>query len=109
MKLKKIFKTLIDDFTESTILFCCGIVVGIIGYFLYYKEEIDRYSQRLPGDNLNELDPVFSGSLGGLFSVVLFAALIGIGRKRFNADYSVWFVVGGLAILILVGTLDLFI
>jgi hypothetical protein len=98
-----------SDITPRIKYLIFGILSGIFGYFIYYKEEVDTLNFDLIRSNIEVMDQAINGGIGGIFVVSLIGIFVFRSRGKYNINRGVSFIVGGVSITLLMTLLDLII
>jgi hypothetical protein len=106
-EIKQAYRELRVSFTEPVIFFVLGTMAGIVGYFMYYKEEVDMFTISLFSVDVGHIDQAFNGGIGGLLVVLFVGLLIFRAGGHLRPKRAFYFIVGGWAITVFTVLLDL--
>jgi|GEM_PF-6645121 hypothetical protein len=109
VRVKDAISELVACFKEPVRFFVYGIMGGIFGYFLYYKEEVDVFNVTMFSLAGNHIDQAFNGGIGGLLVVLLSGLIIFRAGGHIRPKRAVCYIIGGWSITIFATLLDLII
>ena len=108
MKKIRDFYNKIDEIKKDQILlFILGIVIGIAGYFIYYKEQLELINTSVMFPSCEMLNNIVVGGIGGVVVSLIAAILAGFVGKGYNLRNASFLFLGGLFVNIIMMLLDL--